>query len=347
MRIHVYCHRFPPDIGGMERLLHTLCGEFVAQGHTVEVVTETVGRIEAPYPIHSAPSAGAYREIVRRSDVILSAPLALRRLGSQLASGKPVCVAHPLVPLIVYPGVPFRAWWRRSVPHAVKRLASFLVTNIVPSSPMARSFPSSIVINNPFDKAIFHQRGDEPRKRDILFVGRLIYEKGCDILLEAFRQIASDHLEVNLTIVGDGPVRPELDHWVLQHGLQRRVTFLGSLPASQVALQMRRHLMMAVPSLWDEPFGIVALEGMACGCRIVAARVGGLPEAVGDNGLLFERADAAGLAQCLRQVLDDDWQPDPRNVSRHLDQHSPAAIARQYLDVLGCAARQGPTALGA
>jgi glycogen(starch) synthase len=315
----------------MERLLHTLCEEFVRQGHSVDVVTETTGTIAASYPIRHRPSTREYLAIARQADVILSAPLSLRRLGPQLASRRPVCVAHPLVPLIVYPGIPFRAWRRLVIPHAIKRLAAFLVTNIVPSRHMARAFPRAVVIPNPFDAAVFNRDGAEQRGRNILFAGRLIVEKGCDILLRAFAQISAAYPEVCLTVAGDGPKRAEIEAMAVQLGVADRVRFTGNIAPDALAAEMRAHGALVVPSLWEEPFGIVALEGLACGCAVVVSRVGGLPDAVGECGLMFERGDVDGLARCLRQVLDGTWKPgrSPRICRRTSRPRSLSNISRR------------------
>jgi glycosyltransferase involved in cell wall biosynthesis len=340
MRIHVYSHRFPPDVGGMERLIATLCDEFVRQGHDVEVVTETRGEMIAAFPIHRAPTTREYIAMAKRADVILSAPLSLRRLLPQLASRKPICVAHPLIPLVIYPGVPVKVWWRRSIPHAIKRLAAFLVTNIVPSRHMAKYFPKAIAIPNPFDEATFAANEAAGRGRDLLFAGRLVVEKGCDVLLEAFARIAPDQPGTNLTVIGDGPKRAELEEWAARHGIADRVEFRGNVAAPAVAEAMRSHLVLVVPSLVDEAFGIVALEGLACGARVIVTRAGGLPDAVGDVGLSFERGDVDGLVHCLRQVLDEGWAPPAEGVAQHLSAHRPAAIARHYLDVLEAVAKR-------
>ena len=92
---------------------------------------------------------------------------------------------------------------------------------------------------------------------------------------------------------------------------------------------------MIVPSRWAEPFGIVALEGIATGCALVASSGGGLPDAVGPCGLLFPNGDAAALALALKKVLSDEGcrhqiiEAGPV----HLENFTPGHVASLYLSL--------------
>jgi glycosyltransferase involved in cell wall biosynthesis len=88
--------------------------------------------------------------------------------------------------------------------------------------------------------------------------------------------------------------------------------------------------------LWNEPFGIVALEGMACGCVVVGSQGGGLSEAIGPGGLTFANGDVGALTEALRRVLiDAGLQQQLREAgAQHARQHTVPQIARRYLAVL-------------
>ncbi len=94
--------------------------------------------------------------------------------------------------------------------------------------------------------------------------------------------------------------------------------------------------MLVVPSVWEEPFGIVVLEGLACGCVPLVTRSGGLPDAVGDCGVVVARDDPAALADGIQALLaDTGLQDDFRaRAPAHLARHSPDRVARDYLRVL-------------
>jgi glycogen(starch) synthase len=91
-----------------------------------------------------------------------------------------------------------------------------------------------------------------------------------------------------------------------------------------------------VPSVWHEPFGIVALEGIACGCAVVGTAGGGLPDAIGPCGVTVPNGDAAALAEAIAALLDD---PDRIAAYRaaapaHLARHRPRRVAEEYLRVM-------------
>ena len=96
---------------------------------------------------------------------------------------------------------------------------------------------------------------------------------------------------------------------------------------------------MVVPSRY-EPFGIVALEGIACGCVVVASDADGLPDAVGNCGLIFRSEDITDLVRALRQALLDDALKMRLRVQRqqHLARFARAVVAHRYLEVIKSAA---------
>src|SRR5262249_51889698 len=120
-----------------------------------------------------------------------------------------------------------------------------------------------------------------------------------------------------------------------------QVTFTGVKTGSDLARFVARHRVMAVPSRWAEPFGIVALEGIACGCAVVGTALGGLPEAIGPCGVTVPHADTPAMGRAIRSLLEDDsLRADYRSSAMvHLARHSRSEVARSYLRVLESAAR--------
>lgn len=331
MRIHLYSHSFTPSLGGMERLAQLLADQFAQQGHDVTVATETPGEANLPYPVVRAPNAAEYLRLARASDVILSMPLSLRRLPAQILSGRPVVVAHP----ILYPEQ------GHVISTALKRCAARLVTSVVPSQFMAGHFPGAQVIPNPYDAATFCQPSRGQPRSGVLYVGRLSAEKGCDLLIEAFAR-SSTACQSHLTIVGTGPQQAALEKQAAALGIAGQVKFHGALAGTELAAVMQGHAVMAVPTRCHEAFGIVALEGLACGCSMIVADSGGLPEAVGPLALTFPREDVEALADCLDRALSpDDHPPSAAAVAAHLARFRPERIAADYLAVLEAAVSQG------
>jgi glycosyltransferase involved in cell wall biosynthesis len=128
-------------------------------------------------------------------------------------------------------------------------------------------------------------------------VGRLVWQKGFDVLLDAFHQVRRSLPQVRLVIVGDGPLRAPLRQQATRLGIERMVDFAGWRPNARDL--MPAFDVLAVPSRW-EGFGLVTLEAMGCARPIVASKVSALPEIVvhGETGLLVpaEAPDTFALA---------------------------------------------------
>jgi len=144
-----------------------------------------------------------------------------------------------------------------------------------------------------------------PAQMRFLAMGRLVRDKGFDIALEGFAQIAREFPQAMLTIAGDGEVRSELEALADAMELTKRVEFLGWRPPGEIYELINRHSVVIMPSRWQEPFGLVALQAAQMGRPVCAAKCGGLPEIVveGKTGFLFESGNAKDLARTLRLLL--------------------------------------------
>jgi 1,4-alpha-glucan branching enzyme len=162
------------------------------------------------------------------------------------------------------------------------------------------------VIPNGVDVDVFHPAADWPADDgSILFVGRLVPQKGVDVLIRALGALLPRHPAARLVIVGDGDSRLALQRLVRALGLGPAVTFTGWTSGAALVAAYQRAAVVVVPSRY-EPFGIVALEGMACGRPVVASRVGGLSDVVNDEvGTLVPESDPLALAVALARFLGD------------------------------------------
>ena len=148
-----------------------------------------------------------------------------------------------------------------------------------------------------------------PKRREILFVGRLIPEKGALELVEALLTVLPRHPEVSARLIGAWhfgqaglrfPYERQLAALVARSGGQ--IQLEGYRPYGEVAAAFSRAEIAVVPSRWEEPFGRTALEAMAAGCAVLASDRGGLPEVVGDAGVVVEPS-AEALAEALGDLL--------------------------------------------
>jgi glycosyltransferase involved in cell wall biosynthesis len=141
------------------------------------------------------------------------------------------------------------------------------------------------------------------------YVGRISPEKGVEVALRALARLGDEGMEVELEIAGGGSSEHlrELEALARSLGVAGRVGFLGPLDTQALKDFYARIHALVVPSVWEEPAGLVLVEGALAGVPLVASRVGGIPEIVRDpeEALLCPPGDPAALAAALRQTLSD------------------------------------------
>lgn len=328
MRILFCSYVFPPSIGGIETVSRILAEEFCKLGSTVTVVTHTPGEeVDAAYNVLRHPTLKKLRELAGNSDIIFQSNISLKTLLPLFISRKPIVIAHH--------GRIVRVSGRRGWQDYLKRSLLYRCTNIAVSKMVAADLPvKSIVIEDPFEPGEFADPGDAAREKDIVFLGRLVSDKGCDLALRALALLKKEGLHPSFTVIGDGPELPVLKRLTAELGLAEQVEFLGTIREGRGKI-VARHKIMVVPSIWEEPFGVVALEGIAAGCAVVASRGGGLSEAVGPCGILFPNGDVDALASALKDVITDASLRDKliSEKDRHLEHFQPEIVAKRYLEV--------------
>jgi glycogen synthase len=157
------------------------------------------------------------------------------------------------------------------------------------------------------DLETLRSRFAAPHERLLLLVGRLVYEKGFQLALEALPGLIERVGNVRFLVAGSGTHEAELRQQASALGLDEHGTFLGWIGDDVLHSLYRISDLCVVPSIY-EPFGLVALEAMASGCPCIVADTGGLREVVpnDDVGLRFRARDPASLAQMVERVLTDD-----------------------------------------
>ncbi len=157
------------------------------------------------------------------------------------------------------------------------------------------------------DLDVLRARFVAPDEKLVLLVGRLVYEKGFQVALEALAPIIAKAPGVRFIVAGSGTFEAQLRERARALGLAEHGHFLGWIGDDVLHSLYRIADLCVVPSLY-EPFGLVALEAMASGCPCIVADTGGLREVVppGERvGLRFNGGDAAHLAVMIERLLTD------------------------------------------
>ncbi len=340
MRILVYSPAFLPKIGGLELNTANLADELRREGHEVTVITTTPGSSpDQGYRVVRNPSPVELLRWTRWCDVYHQANVSLRGLWPLLLVRRPWVVSHHSW----YCQSDGRITWR----DRLKRwLLRFAASSISVSRGVANDLATpSVVIPNAYRDGLFRRLEGVERSEELVFLGRLVSDKGMDLLLDALALLAGEGLRPRLDVIGSGPEAVPLRQQAARLGLTGQVRFLGVRTGEELVEILNRHRILVVPSRYNEPFGIVALEGIACGCVVVGSEGGGLKEAIGPCGDTFRNGDAADLARVLGHRLRHPeldaacLEQGPAHLARHSTSRMAAAYLREMEEAVGRAGR--------
>jgi glycosyltransferase involved in cell wall biosynthesis len=331
MKILLSSHFFHPSVGGIEEVSWLLAHEFIALGHDVKVVTRTAAEdgTRFPFEVIRRPSPPRLLRLTAWCDVFFQNNISLRTAWPLLVMSRPWVVAHHTWIARVDGAI---GWRDRLKQFAARNAANISVSRAMSSHISA---PATI-IGNPYRDTLFQADPNAARDRELVFLGRLVWDKGVDLLFHALEKLGKHGLRPRLTVIGSGAEEGNLRRLSARLGLEAQVEFAGVVTGPQLVALLNRHRLIVVPSRWQEPFGLVALEGIACGCVPVVARCGGLPDAVGPCGMTFEHEDVEDLARAIGKLLDPrlDLSHFRSAAAEHLARHSARAVALHYLRVL-------------
>jgi glycosyltransferase involved in cell wall biosynthesis len=318
--------------GGAERIVTVMANYWAERGWAVTLLTLVSSREEPFFALHPAV-------VHRPLDLAGESPNALRavvnnagrlgRLRRAIAATRPECVLSFMdqtnvltllatmglpVPVIVSEqidpySVSIGAAWDR-LRHWLYARAAFVILQSERSldyfSPRVRA--RALILPNPIALPAGGDDGEAARPREpvILAVGRLFPQKGFDLLLRAFAQVAATHPDWRLEIWGEGPLRADLEALRRELGLERRACLPGRTP--QPREPMLRASLFALSSRF-EGFPTVVCEALACGLPVVSFDCRTGPREIirdGIDGLLVPPEDGEALAAALGRLIEDE-----------------------------------------
>lgn len=317
---------FYPDIGGIENVVLYLAHYLSKKGHHILVITDTSidSPEDFPFEVYRKPSLKKKLELIRAVDL---------QVYFNLNKKEIIPIFLQNTPLIVSLHGPLKGSLLTSIK---KRLLQYKTNAFIACSQfVAQSCEESVIVHSGYDHLLFKKNEEKARVQDLVFLGRLVPEKGCDLLLRSLAKLKERNIFPTLSIIGDGPEKLRLINQVRELQLDQQVTFLGLKKGVELVEILNRHQIMIIPSVWEEPFGIVALEGIACGCLVIGSSGGGLKEAIGPCGLTFPNGDAYALAEILKETLakPDSINDYQKHAANHLNKFQQDIIAEKYLKV--------------
>jgi glycosyltransferase involved in cell wall biosynthesis len=325
MNILLSSYKFYPDIGGIESISEVLAEEFTRKGHKVLVITKSsLGnheeKINISYKILRNPSILELLKAYQWANIIFQNNISLSFFWPNILFSKPSVVS-------------LQTWLHPKL-RCVKKLFLKSASAVVACSQCIKiiDYPQAEVIGNPYNNLLFTIKSSVVRQKKIVFLGRLVEGKGADLLISAFSQLKTDW---HLSIIGMGPELDNLYSLVKKLRIENAVTFYGSQMGENLVNLLNESEILVVPSIWREPFGVVALEGLACGCAVLVSDGGGLLDAIGNSGLTFKSNDVGDLANKLNLLINDHHlRQNLKHLSScHLINFSMQSVAERYLSL--------------
>ena len=345
MRVLLISSSYPPVLGGLQTVTHQLAKGLIREEHDVQVVTnhyprslsqkEILEKVLVRRYLFLKPSLGFLRE--RRPDLFLASfwyyPVTMLKLNRLVRWFQPqvVNLHYPLSQISfvlalkaryrfrlvvslhgdeILPSIregrdnqPLRSILRQA--DSVTACSNWLLSQAADWEPSIQT--KGVAIHNGITPERFkEQRSYSHARPYILAYGRLSYQKGFDLLLEAFSKSITQFPGLDLILAGDGEEEDSLKAQSQRLGLDERVHFFGRAAPHEVVQLLNGCSLLVVPSRW-EPFGIVALEGMAAAKPILATEVGGVPEllAQADTHARLVPPTKAGLTGGLLKMLEE------------------------------------------
>lgn len=326
MRLLIYTPAFYPNTGGLETINMIICEQLHKNGFDVTLITPQSNKNEDdkkfPYRVIRDISCKSLWHWYKWCDVYVHSVLSLNGIWPLFVWPKKwVAIHHTCY---------FHAWdGKPTIISRIKYFTSKFAKNIAVSKAVADKLGlhNATIIHNAYNSQLF-KITNTGKRAGFVFVGRLVTEKGVDLLLEAYKlySVRSSN-PWGLTIIGDGPEMKKLQNMALDYKIQ----FIGKKYGEELVEELNNHACMIVPSVYNEAFGIVALEGLACGCRCIVSNGDGLQEAVGNCGILFKKGDVNDLAEKLFREENTN-STDYGLISKHINLFTPEQIGNKYVE---------------
>jgi len=216
---------------------------------------------------------------------------------------------------------PIKQWLSHAnVVISVSKAADKFISNFLKNS------IKRLIIPNGVDTEKYKPPKEPPKTPTVLFIGRLVHRKGPHLLLKSFKNVIREVPEAKLIIVGRGYMETILRSMAAVLDLRRNIVFKGFVSEEEKISLLGKSMVVAIPSIYGESFGIVAVEAFATGNPVVAFKVGGLSEIVDHsvNGFLVNTWNIKRFSDYLITLLLD------RKLRRKMSERARVKAERNY-----------------
>jgi glycosyltransferase involved in cell wall biosynthesis len=379
MRVLFLSDYFPPHVGGVEKVVDEVATRLSRMGHSASVMTmklgdeplsEEVGGVSVfrfpgvdltkylKFQIALSPSfaLGAVRRAKRVRPQVLNAhtlfySTSIFSVLLKRALGVPLVTTVHLGEIKT--GSALLDFAVRSYEFSIGRLlmresaAVIAVSRAVEEHLVQMGVPKSKIFLVPngvdYDHFTGAYEARRPNEFEILFIGRLVPNKGLHFVIEAAPELVKRHPSVRFVVVGEGPMKAQALGAVRAAGLSRFFRFVDSV--DDVREPMKTAFVMVRPSL-TEGLPLTVMEAMAAGVPVVAFAVAGTPEIISDgyNGMLVPSADSGRLSQALTRLIMDPAEARQmgERARASMRERSWDAVAGKTLAVYSSVAGSGP-----
>ena len=351
-KIILSTYTFQPDIGGVASNTLSIAEAFIAQGFDVTVVTLTNEHWDGNDKINIIrnPSPLQLVKLYWHADWVLFSNLSAKLCWPATFMNKVFALHHHSSSAFSRPAAKgIGSYIKRYIEDKViaksihfvnseftKKDAGVFFDNL----PTYITYP--ILKNTTVPEHIVDQYTE---RKNAVFVGRIEIEKGVSYLLDNIETI-KEILDIDkLTFVGSGALLTSLQEKNISGA-----NFIGAVDLTQVHSLMEKSEYVFVPSIWQEPFGMVAVEGLSSGAVVISSDRGGLPEAVGDVGELFDLSSLTSFKDALKRAKTKRNAYLNRrtllthidSVNGHMDQFSSSKVINVIINGLKDADNKGP-----
>ncbi len=321
MKIVVVSLTFFPAVGGLEKIMSGLALEWSKLNEVIVFTNNNDSSKDAslPYKVIRRFSLIDLYKAVKHADIFLEANVSLKTSIVGLLSYKKWWVVHHLL------------YNTQGIISYAKLFLTCFSKNIAVSNFVANGIWGKCLVINNFVDPIFKLIPTIEKNKSLLFIGRLVSDKGIDLLLHAVSILAARNINYHLSIVGIGPDALNLKKEVQRLNITSQVKFIGLLQGESLVNILNENKVLVVPSKWEEPFGLVALEALACGCRVVYSNTGGLSEAAGKMSFPFDNQRIQSLCDAIINAMEQPFSAaEVEEVDQHLTSFQLSVISKKY-----------------